>query len=129
MNAIALLALTLSALARAALQGWATSPTEQVGCLLGEVRGDTIVVMGVAPLAAQATAERVVPQAECPAGTLGRVHSHPGAVRCWYVFPGTVVPTQDGAMAVRSPFRVDAIVCGGKLVWTDKNLNLHEQVL
>jgi hypothetical protein len=50
-------------------------------------------------------------------GTVGMIHSHPTAERCWYYFPGTQVPTSDAQSFVRTPYAVDAILCGAKVVW------------
>lgn len=124
------LVLSLSGVARTSLQYFTLSPVEQLGCLIGTVRGDTLVVDSVLPLKAeQATRTVVTTVEECPAGAIGRVHSHPDAKFCWYTFPGTAVPSSDAVSFRRSPYPVDAIVCGSKLVWVDRALNQHEQVL
>ena len=134
---VMLLVLSLNPTPRALLRVWAGSPTEQIGCLLGTISGDSLVVEEVRPLVVQEWPSEfgeirqstTVARAECPKGTLGRVHNHPKATRCWYQFPGTMVPTGDGVMAARSPFPIDAIVCGSKLVWADRQLNVHEMAL
>lgn len=58
--------------------------TEFLGCLLGEVRSDTVLIERIAPAdvdPAQSTATHVVPQQTCEAAgwgsTLGLIHSHP----------------------------------------------------
>src|SRR5919109_1042015 len=88
--------LELAPVARAVLAAFAASPTERLGCLLGSVDGATVRVKSVAETDdSAATATRVVARTPCPPGALGRVHSHPGAERCWYWFPGTQVETSD----------------------------------
>lgn len=134
---VVLLVLSLNPTPRTYLRLWAESPNEQIGCLLGTVVGDSLNVEEVRPLAVQEWPSEfgeirhttTVARAECPHGSLGRVHNHPGGQRCWYQFPGTMVPTSDGVVASRTPFTIDAIVCGHKLVWTDRHLNVHEMVL
>lgn len=128
---VAVLALIFSAPARETLRSWAQSPTEVLGCMMGEMQGDSLVVGWIRPLQANAATRTVVAtKDECQPGTLGRVHSHPDAQNCWYVFPGTSVPSSDAVSFIRlSKFQVDAIVCGSKLVWVDRQLNQHEQPL
>src|ERR1051325_2547047 len=88
--------LELAPAARAVLAAFAASPTERLACLLGSVDGPTVRVKSVSETDdSGATATRVVARAPCPPGAVGRVHSHPGAERCWYWFPGTQVETSD----------------------------------
>jgi len=70
--------------------------TEFLGCMIGEVRDgvvrvDRIAPADVSPLRSTTTA--VVPEDTCEeagwTGTVGMIHSHPTAERCWYYFPGT----------------------------------------
>ncbi len=102
--------------------------TEFLGCLLGEVRGDTVLIERIAPAdvdPAQSTATHVVPQQTCEAAgwgsTLGLIHSHPTGERCWYFFPGTSVPTSDGYSFLLGSYTVDAIMCGDRVVWVARN--------
>src|SRR2546422_1102956 len=97
---------------------------EFLGCMIGEgrdgvVRVDRIAPADVSPLRSTATA--VVPEDSCEeagwTGTIGMIHSHPTAERCWYYFPGTQVPTSDAQSFIRTPYAVDAIMCGAKVVW------------
>lgn len=76
--------------------------TEFLGCMIGEVRGEVVVVRRIAPAdvdPARSTRTGVVPSQTCEeAGwteTVGMIHSHPTGERCWYYFPGTQVPTSD----------------------------------
>jgi hypothetical protein len=103
-------------------------PTEFMGCMLGERRGNTIVVQRIAPAdvdSAQSTATHVMPKASCEesgwVGTVGMIHSHPNAKSCWYYFPGTQVATSDYQSFVRQPYPVDAIMCGDTLVWIGRD--------
>jgi hypothetical protein len=110
--------LELGPAARAALAAFAASPTERLGCLLGSVDGAAVRVKSVAETVdSAATATRVVARTPCPPGAVGRVHSHPGAERCWYWFPGTQVETSDAVSFRRGGYPVDAIVCGPTLVY------------
>lgn len=102
-------------------------PTEFLGCMVGEVRGDTILIERVAPAdvdPAQSTTTWVVPEQTCEAAgwtsTIGMIHSHPTGERCWYFFPGTAVPTSDGYSFLRGPYSVDAIMCGDRVVWISR---------
>jgi proteasome lid subunit RPN8/RPN11 len=111
-------------------------PTEFLGCMIGEVRGQTIFVDRIAPAdvdPSQSTATFVVPKHTCEdagwAGTVGMVHSHPSGDRCWYSFPGTQVPSSDGQSFLRRPYPVDAIVCGDRVVWTGRDLVQREVAL
>lgn len=110
--------------------------TEFLGCLLGEIRGDTVFVERIAPAdvdPAQSTATHVVPQQTCEAAgwgaTLGLIHSHPTGERCWYFFPGTSVPTSDGYSFLRGSYAVDAIMCGDHVVWIGRNQPQREVTL
>jgi len=103
-------------------------PTEFMGCMIGERMGNVIVVRRIAPAdvdSAQATATHVVPMGSCEAagwtGTVGMIHSHPGAKSCWYYFPGTQVATSDMQSFSRQPYPVDAIMCGDTLVWIGRD--------
>ena len=55
-------------------------------------------------------------------GSVGVIHSHPNAERCWYVFPGTSVQTGDAMSFLKQAWRVDAIACGESVVWVDRSL-------
>ena len=57
------------------------------------------------------------------------IHSHPTAERCWYYFPGTQVPTSDEQSFVRTPYAVDAIMCGAKAVWIGRDMVQEELAL
>jgi hypothetical protein len=103
-------------------------PTEFMGCMIGERRGNVVVVRRIAPAdvdSAQATATHVVPMGSCESagwtGTVGMIHSHPGAKSCWYYFPGTQVATSDMQSFARQPYPVDAIMCGDTLVWIGRD--------
>jgi len=102
--------------------------TEFMGCMIGERRGNIIVVQRIAPTdvdSAQSTATHVLPKATCEesgwVGTIGMIHSHPNAKSCWYYFPGTQVTTSDYQSFVRQPYPVDAIMCGDTLVWIGRD--------
>ena len=97
-------------------------PTEFLGCMIGELRGRSVVVWRIAPAdvdPAHSTPTHVVAEQACEAAgwspTIGMIHSHPDGERCWYYFPGTEVATSDGqafsSMAgrdhVRRTHRVD----------------------
>jgi len=113
--------LELAPAARAVLAAFAASPTERLGCLLGSVDGATVRVKSVlATDDSGATATRVVARAPCPPAAVGRVHSHPGAERCWYWFPGTQVETSDAVSFRLGGYPVDAIVCGPTLVYVTR---------
>ncbi len=103
--------------------------TELMGCLLGTLRGDTVRVERIAPAdvdPVHSTPTHVLPKQTCEeAGwerTVGTIHSHPAGERCWYFFPGTRVPSSDGQSFLRSPYAVDAIVCGDRVVWIGRDL-------
>jgi hypothetical protein len=122
--------LELAPAARAALAAFADSPTERLGCLLGSLDGTTLRVDSVAATDdSAATATSVVARAPCPPQAVGRVHSHPGAERCWYWFPGTQVETSDAVSFRRGGYPVDAIVCGATLVYVTRGGGFEAQSL
>ena len=104
-------------------------PTELMGCLLGTLRGgDTVRVERIAPAdvdPVHSTPTHVLPKQTCEeagwAPTVGTIHSHPAGERCWYFFPGTRVPSSDGQSFLRSPYPVDAILCGDRVVWIGRD--------
>ncbi len=103
-------------------------PTEFMGCMIGERQGNAIVVRRIAPAdvdSSQSAATHVVPTMSCEAagwaGTVGMIHSHPGAKSCWYHFPGTQVATSDMQSFARQPYAVDAIMCGDTIVWIGRD--------
>src|SRR5439155_7385262 len=78
-------------------------PTEFLGCMIGELRGRSVVVWRIAPAdvdPAHSTPTHVVAEQACePAGwapTLGMIHRQPAVERGWYYFPGTEVASSDG---------------------------------
>jgi len=108
-------------------------PTEFMGCMIGEVHGRTVMVRRIAPAdvdPTQSTATWVVPQQTCESagwtGTVGTIHSHPTGERCWYVFPGTQVLSSDGRSFLSTPYPVDAIMCGTRVVWVSRDLTQQE---
>lgn len=112
------------------------SPTEFLGCMIGMVRGRAVVVERIAPAdvdPAQSTATQVVPRQTCEdagwLGTVGTIHSHPSAERCWYFFPGTRVPSSDGQSFLTTSYAVDAIMCGDRVVWINRALVQQEVAL
>ena len=103
--------------------------TEFMGCMLGEVRGRSVIVRRIAPADVDPAASaptHVVPKVTCEAagwtGTVGMIHSHPGGERCWYYFPSTAVATSDGQSFLRQPYPVDAIMCGDRVVWISRDM-------
>jgi len=111
-------------------------PTEFMGCMIGTVHGEVVMVERIAPAdvdPAQSTATWVVPQQSCErsgwAGTIGTIHSHPSAERCWYFFPGTQVPSADGQSFMMAGYPVDAIMCGDRVVWINRGLVQREVAL
>ncbi len=109
-------------------------PTEFKGCMIGEVRGNAVLVSRIAPAdvdPAQSTATAVLPKQTCEdAGwkeTVGMIHSHPTGERCWYFFPGTQVPSSDAESFGRQPYPVDAIMCGDRVVWISRDM-VQQQV-
>ena len=110
--------------------------TEFLGCMIGEIRDgvvrvDRIAPADVSPLRSTATA--VVPETTCEdagwTGTVGMIHNHLTGERCWYYFPGTQVPTSDEQSFVRTPYAVDAIMCGAKVVWIGRDMMQEELAL
>jgi hypothetical protein len=108
-------------------------PTEFMGCMIGEIRGQTVLVRRIGPAdvePSQSTATHVIPRQTCEdagwAGTVGVIHSHPKGERCWYYFPGTQVASSDGQSFLRQRYPVDAIMCGDKLVWIDRELRQRQ---
>ncbi|HEU5261716.1 MAG TPA: Mov34/MPN/PAD-1 family protein [Gemmatimonadales bacterium] len=104
-------------------------PTEFMGCMIGEIQGEAVVVSRVAPAdvdPAKSTSTHVIPKQTCEdagwMGTVGVVHSHPSGERCWYYFPGTQVASSDGQSFSRQPYPVDAIMCGTKVVWIGRDM-------
>jgi len=103
--------------------------TEFMGCMIGEIRGGTVVVDRIAPADVEpshSTATWVSPHKSCEdagwTGTVGIVHTHPTGERCWYFFPSTRVASSDGESFARSPYDVDAIMCGDYVVWVGRTL-------
>ncbi len=104
------------------------SPTEFMGCMIGEVRGSLVYVQRVAPAdvdPAHSTRTHVLPRQTCEeagwVGTVGMIHSHPGGERCFYYFPGTEVASSDAESFARQPYPVDAIMCGDSIVWIGRD--------
>src|SRR3989441_12068174 len=103
--------------------------TEFMGCMIGTIRGDAVIVERIAPAdvdPAQSTPTRVLPRQTCEdagwAGTVGVIHSHPDGERCFYYFPGTQVATSDAASFAQQPYAVDAIMCGDRVVWINRDM-------
>ena len=99
-------------------------PTEFMGCMIGEVRGSTIVVQRIAPADVdppKSATTHVIPKESCEAAgwphTVGIIHSHPGGEKCWYHFPGTQVATSDQQSFLSQPYPIDAIMCGNEVIW------------
>lgn len=108
-------------------------PTEFMGCMVGEIRGATVIVERIAPADVdpqQSTRTHVLPRQTCEdagwTGTVGMIHSHPNGERCFYYFPGTQVATSDGQSFARQPYAVDAIMCGDSIVWISRDLVQRE---
>ncbi len=104
-------------------------PTEFMGCMIGEMHGNAVIVHRIAPADVdpkQSTETRVVPKQTCEdagwTGTVGVIHSHPSGERCWYFFPGTQVATSDAQSFGRQPYPVDAIMCGDRVVWISRDM-------
>src|SRR5437879_2281830 len=102
--------------------------TEFLGCMIEEIRDGAVRVVRIAPADVsplRSTATEVVPETTCEeagwTGTVGMIHSHPTGERCWYYFPGTQVPTSDAQSFGRTPYAVDAIMCGAKVVWIGRD--------
>jgi hypothetical protein len=109
-------------------------PTEFMGCMIGEIHGNAVIVRRIAPADVEpghSTATRVVPEQTCEdagwAGTVGTIHSHPDGQRCWYYFPGTRVASSDAHSFARQPYPVDAIMCGNRVVWLSRDM-VEQQV-
>lgn len=129
--------LVLSDQARRVLElQYRPSRTELMGCMIGEIRGDTVSVERVAPADVdprRSAPTWVLPRQTCEeagwAGTIGTIHTHPAAERCWYFFPGTQVPTSDGQSFLNGRYAVDAILCGDRVVWIGRQkLQKHLQL-
>ena len=65
--------------------------TEFMGCMIGTIRGDAVIVERIAPADVdpdQSTPTRVLPQQTCEdagwVGTGRAIHSHPDGERCFY---------------------------------------------
>ncbi len=108
-------------------------PTEFMGCMIGEIHGNAVIVRRIAPADVEpghSTATRVVPEQTCEdagwAGTVGMIHSHPDGQRCWYYFPGTQVATSDAHSFARQPYPVDAIMCGNRVVWLSRDMEQQQ---
>src|SRR5207302_7887948 len=104
-------------------------PTEFMGCMIGEIHGNAVIVHRIAPADVdpkQSTETGVVPKQTCEdagwMGTVSVIHSHPTGERCWYFFPGTQVATSDAQSFGRQPYPVDAIMCGDRVVWISRDL-------
>lgn len=103
--------------------------TEFMGCMIGEIREGTVVVHRIAPADVEpshSTATWVSPHQSCEdagwTGTVGVIHTHPTGERCWYFFPSTRVASSDAESFARSPYAVDAIMCGDYVVWAGRTL-------
>src|SRR5216117_3973845 len=104
-------------------------PTEFMGCMIGEIHWNAVIVRRIAPADVEpghATETTVVPKQTCEdagwAGTVGVIHSHPQGERCFYYFPGTQVATSDAASFAQQPYAVDAIMCGDRVVWINRDM-------
>src|SRR2546425_2413351 len=109
-------------------------PTEFMGCMIGGIHGNAVIVRRIAPADVEpghSTATRVVPEQTCEdagwAGTVGMIHSHPDGQRCWYFFPGTRVASSDAHSFARQAYPVDAIMCGNRVVWLSRDM-VQQQV-
>ena len=107
---------------------YGSSPTEFMGCMIGQVHGPVVFVQRIAPAdvdPAQSTQTHVLPRQTCEdagwKGTVGIIHSHPGGERCFYYFPGTQVASSDAESFARQPYPVDAIMCGDSIVWIGRD--------
>src|SRR3989442_10677355 len=104
------------------------SPTEFIGCMIGQVHGPVVFVQRIAPAdvdPVHSTRTHVLPRQTCEeagwVGTVGLIHSHPGGERCFYYFPGTQVASSDTESFGRQPYPVDAIMCGDSIVWISRD--------
>ena len=93
---------------------YGSSPTEFMGCMIGQVHGPVVFVQRIAPAdvdPAHSTQTHVLPRQTCEQagwqGTVGIIHSHPGGERCFYYFP-----------APRSPARTPRRSDGSRIRWT-----------
>jgi len=128
-------ALVLSAQARRYLVlEYRSYPTEFMGCMIGEIHGNAVIVQRIAPAdvePAQSTTTHVIPKQTCEdagwVGTVGMIHSHPTGERCYYFFPGTEVASSDAQSFARQPYAVDAIMCGDRVVWISRDM-VEQQV-
>jgi JAB domain-containing protein similar to deubiquitination enzymes len=128
-------ALVLSEQARRYLSlSYKSYPTEFMGCMIGEIHGNAVIVRRIAPADVepqQSTRTRVIPRQTCEeagwTGTVGMIHSHPDGERCWYYFPGTRVASSDAQSFGRQPYPVDAIMCGDRVVWISRDM-VQQQV-
>lgn len=108
---------------------------ENGACMVGYVTADVVRIDSLVPIVVNSTEHGhtwFAPQNACRniLGTVGIVHSHPDTMRCWYMFPGTSVPTSDGVSAKKSPYPIDAISCNGEtIVWVNKDGLQQQQVL
>src|SRR5712692_1572335 len=107
---------------------YGSSPTEFMGCMIGQVHGPMVFVQRIAPAdvdPAHSTQTHVLPRQTCEEagweGTVGTIHSHPGSERCFYYFPGTEVASSDAESFARQPYPVDAIMCGDSIVWIGRD--------
>ena len=107
---------------------YGSSPTEFMGCMIGQVHGPVVFVQRIAPAdvdPAHSTQTHVLPRQTCEQagwqGTVGVIHSHPGGERCFYYFPGTQVASSDAEAFGRQPYPVDAIMCGDSIVWISRD--------
>src|SRR5205823_9060126 len=121
-------ALALSDQARRYLTLAYRSPTEFMGCMIGQVHGPVVFVQRIAPAdvdPGHSTRTHVLPRQTCEeagwTGTVGMIHSHPGGERCFYYFPGTQVASSDAESFARQPYPVDAIMCGDSIVWISRD--------
>src|SRR5437879_2059946 len=95
--------------------------TEFMGCMIGTIRGDAVIVERMAPAdvdPAPSTPTRVLPRQTCEAAvwasTVGVIHSHPHGERCFYYFPGTQVATSDAASFAEPADGAHATVWGAR---------------
>ncbi len=107
--------------------------TEFMGCMIGEIHGNAVIVRRIAPADVEpghSTATQVVPHQTCEdagwAGTVGVIHSHPDGQRCWYYFPGTRVASSDAHSFARQAYPVDAIMCGNRVVWLSRDMEQQQ---
>ncbi len=107
--------------------------TEFMGCMIGALHGDTVVVDRIAPADVEPThsaATWVVPTQTCEGAgwkaVVGTIHSHVAGQRCWYFFPGTTVPSSDAQVFARASYPVDAIMCGDRVVWISRRMEQRQ---